>query len=252
MKYKKLLALVLTAGMLGGILSGCMPGSGTGEAASSEPAVESKQETTEGNTVQEADSSENAGGYSLPLCDPGSESLSILTYQNWHASAYYDSDEGLPVENEIEKITGVKVEWECVASGDYNTVAQTRLASGSELPDIIRVPNGTTGLADYSSQGLLVNIKDYINETDTPNLWKLFQEQPIYEAQMTSPDGNIYGLPHAEFDINNYVLMWNIIRQDWLDKLGLEMPATIDEYHDVLVAFRDQDPNGNGKRMKFL
>lgn len=103
MKYKKLLALVLTAGMLGGILSGCMPGSGTGEAASSEPAVESKQETTEGNTVQEADSSENAGGYSLPLCDPGSESLSILTYQNWHASAYYDSDEGLPVENEIEK-----------------------------------------------------------------------------------------------------------------------------------------------------
>ena len=71
---------------------------------------------------------------------------------------------------------------------------------------------------------------------------------PIYEAQMTSPDGNIYGLPHAEFDINNYVLMWNIIRQDWLDKLGLEMPATIDEYHDVLVAFRDQDPNGNGKK----
>lgn len=98
----------------------------------------------------------------------------------------------------------------------------------------------------------MVNIKEYINETDTPNLWKLFQQQPIYEAQMTSPDGNIYGLPHAEFDINNYVLMWNIIRQDWLDKLGLAMPSTIDEYHDVLVAFRDQDPNGNGKRMKCL
>lgn len=42
--------------------------------------------------------------------------------------------------------------------------------------------------------------------------------------------------------------MWNTIRKDWLDKLNLKMPETIDEYHDVLVAFRDQDPNGNGEK----
>ncbi len=186
-------------------------------------------------------------GYSLPLCEPGSETLTILTYQNWHSSSYYDSEDGLPIENEIANITGVNIEWECVSSDDYTTVAQTRLAAGIDLPDIIRVPNGTVGLAEYSSQGLLINMKEYINETDTPNLWKLFQEQPIYEAQSTSPDGNIYGIPHAEFDINNYVVMWDAIRQDWLDTLGLEMPETIDELHDVLVAFKEQDPNGNGK-----
>ena len=166
MRGKKLLAFILAAGMAGSALAGCMPGTG---ATGSEPAAETKQESASGteNVISEeaSVSEETQGGYSLPLCEPGSETLSILTYQNWHASAYYDSDDGLPVENEIEKITGVKVNWECVASGDYNTVAQTRLASGSELPDIIRVPNGTTGLADYSSQGLLVNIKEYINET---------------------------------------------------------------------------------------
>ncbi len=249
MKYKKMMAVFLTVGLMAGSLIGCMPGSQKAPVSSEAPAEEvtNTNETTE--LVENVATTEEGSSSSyLPLCEPGSETLSILTYQNWHASAYYDSDEGLPVENEIEKITGVNMEWECVGSGDYNTVAQTRLASGSELPDIIRVPNGTTGLAEYSEQGLLINIKEYINETDTPNLWRLFQEQPIYEAQMTSPDGNIYGLPHAEFDINNYVVMWNIIRKDWLDKLGLAMPKTIDEFHDVLVAFRDQDPNGNGKK----
>ncbi len=260
MKQRRFLSILLTGGLILGTLAGCVPGSGSGtsknetqeapkEEAAQEPVQEQETETAGASAAEEnTTSGETQESSYLPLCDPGSETLSILTYQNWHASAYYDSEEGLAIENEIEKITGVNIDWECVGSGDYNTVAQTRLASGSELPDIIRIPNGTTGLADYSSQGLLVNIKDYINETDTPNLYRLFNEQPVYEAQATSPDGNIYGLPHAEFDINNYVLMWNIIRQDWLDKLGLDMPTTIDEYHDVLVAFRDQDPNGNGKK----
>ena len=237
--YKKLLSILLVTGLLGGTLAGCASGSTAEDTTTS---VETEQESSS------SESSTDTQGYSLPLCDPGSETLSILTYQNWHASAYFDSEEGLPVENEIENITGVNMEWECVPSDDYAAVAQTRLAAGTDLPDIIRIPNGTTGIAEYSDQGLVINLKDYINETDTQNLWKLFQEQPIYEAYCTSPDGNIYGLPHAEFDINNYVVMWNIIRQDWLDNLGLEMPTTIDELHDVLVAFRDQDPNGNGEK----
>ena len=37
------------------------------------------------------------------------------------------------------------------------------------------------------------------------------------------------------------------IRQDWLDKLGLAVPTTVDELHDVLLAFKNNDPNGNGK-----
>ena len=37
------------------------------------------------------------------------------------------------------------------------------------------------------------------------------------------------------------------INKAWLDKLGLKMPTTLDELHDVLVAFKTKDPNGNGK-----
>ena len=178
MKQRRFLSILLTGGLILGTLAGCVPGSGSGtsknetqeapkEEAAQEPVQEQETETAGASAAEEnTTSGETQESSYLPLCDPGSETLSILTYQNWHASAYYDSEEGLAIENEIEKITGVNIDWECVGSGDYNTVAQTRLASGSELPDIIRIPNGTTGLADYSSQGLLVNIKDYSDIPD--------------------------------------------------------------------------------------
>ncbi len=37
------------------------------------------------------------------------------------------------------------------------------------------------------------------------------------------------------------------VRQDWIEKLGLEEPKTIDDFYNVMVAFRDKDPDGNGK-----
>jgi len=240
---RRWISLVLAA-LLAVTASACAPGTTDMPPASSE--ISEAASGVSSGTDKNTDSSTSGGA--LPLVEPGSETLTLLTYQNWHASSYYDADGGLPIENKIEEITGVKIEWECVASGDYETVAQTRLAAGSDLPDIVRVPKGAAGLTTYSNQGLFINIKDYMNEQTTPNLIKMFDENPIYEAYCVSPDGGIYGLPHAEYDINNYVVMWNIIRTDWLDTLGLSMPTTIDELHDALVAFKTQDPNGNGEQ----
>ena len=75
---------------------------------------------------------------------------------------------------------------------------------------------------------------------------KLFEKYPALKAMCTSADGNIYALAGWWGDINDYVPDYLYIRQDWLDNLGLEMPRTIDELYDVLVAFKEQDANGNG------
>jgi len=64
----------------------------------------------------------------------------------------------------------------------------------------------------------------------------------------TSPDGNFYGFP-AYMDAAGDKSMYNTnINHVWLDKLGLSMPTTTDEFYNVLVAFRDNDPNGNGQK----
>lgn len=54
------------------------------------------------------------------------------------------------------------------------------------------------------------------------------------------------GLPYAELGTNDIMVNWIDIRKDWLENLGLEMPTTLEEYHKVLLAFKEQDANGNG------
>lgn len=70
------------------------------------------------------------------------------------------------------------------------------------------------------------------------------------------PDGHIYGLPGISEmgyidDDGTYIGIGAIpqftsINKDWLEKVGMEMPTTLDELHDVLVAFKENDCNGNG------
>lgn len=182
-------------------------------------------------------------GYQTNLIGDGSQTLSILTYQNWDSAAYYDSEEGLFIENLLEDITGVKINWEC--SGDVETIAQTRLAAGMNLPDIIRVPVVTGAVTKYAEEGLLINMSEYINEETTPNICKRF-ENPYIKAISTAPDGNVYALPYCEIGTNDIMVNWADIRVDWLKNLGLEMPKTLEEFHDVLLAFKEKDANGNG------
>ena len=75
----------------------------------------------------------------------------------------------------------------------------------------------------------------------------MFEERPEIRAAMTASDGHIYTLPNAEELGLDAVPFFLSINQAWLDALGLPLPTTVDEYHDALVAFKTQDPNGNGK-----
>lgn len=67
---------------------------------------------------------------------------------------------------------------------------------------------------------------------------------------MTSLDGNIYGIPAADSGTTGHgaasMKLW--MNMDWLEKLGLDMPVTTEDFHSVLKAFKTQDPNGNNKQ----
>jgi putative aldouronate transport system substrate-binding protein len=65
------------------------------------------------------------------------------------------------------------------------------------------------------------------------------------EQMLTYADGNVYCMPYiaytAAFPFSAY------IRTDWLEKVGLDVPKTLDEYHDVISAFVHNDPDGDGE-----
>ena len=143
---------------------------------------------------------------------------------------------------EAEKATGVHIEWIPVTEGNDEQVA-TLLAG--DMPDVF-LGLLTDALVSQNAS-LFVPTEDLI-ETYCPNIFATYEESvPDWRTFLTYPDGHMYGLiANYRAAYNNSIdgTMW--IRQDWLDNLGLEVPTTLAELEEVLIAFRDQDADGDG------
>jgi putative aldouronate transport system substrate-binding protein len=144
---------------------------------------------------------------------------------------------------ELEKETGVKVVWDLVKGANWQTQVNLRFAA-MDLPDLIRT--GSIDVEEYGvNQKLLVPLDDYLKD-NMPNYYsRLFMNDA--NKSMIASDGKMYyigGLiaQNVNHQGNHY------INKTWLDKLGLAIPKTIDELTNVLIAFRDRDPNGNGQK----
>jgi putative aldouronate transport system substrate-binding protein len=74
----------------------------------------------------------------------------------------------------------------------------------------------------------------------------MFESDPALEGYVTAADGHIYSVPQRM--PNRPATRYNMfINRDWLDVVGMDAPRTTDEFRDVLRAFKENDPNGNGK-----
>ena len=148
----------------------------------------------------------------------------------------------------FEEQTGVDLVFDVAPQNeDEALIALNVVLASGDLPDLfLGMPFSNATLAQLGADGLLLPLNDLI-ETEGTESYRIFHEdRPHLLPLITSPDGNIYTLPHINecFHCFNAQKMW--IYQPWLDALGLEMPQTTAELEQVLIAFRDNDPNGNG------
>ncbi|MFI2104533.1 ABC transporter substrate-binding protein [Isoptericola sp. NPDC019693] len=145
-----------------------------------------------------------------------------------------------------EKDTNIAINWENLPDQVYQEKKNLMLASG-DLPDVL-FNSGLTDaeVVDNGTNGTLLPLEGLIDE-HAPTLKKILDERPDIRAAITASDGHIYTLPSVEelgiLPYPNFLF----INKTWLDKLGLEMPRTFEEYHQALEAFATEDPNGNGK-----
>ncbi len=183
-------------------------------------------------------------GYSLPLTD-GQVSFTFAAPDNGYAPRSFT--QGLAVWEEVEKRTGVHIKWDVAPSAQYSEAMAPRLGSGRNLPDLVSLPEGWDPVK-AGTEKLVVPLNKYINEQNTPNIVKLLADFPDIKKLITAPGGEIYALPSVVTDAAYSDPFGLMIREDWLTKLGLEEPTTLDEWHRVLTAFKTKDPNGNGKQ----
>lgn len=147
----------------------------------------------------------------------------------------------------LEEKTGCHVEWQHPASGAGKERFNMMIVSG-DYPDAI-VYNWTDvngGIESYVEDEIIVDLTPYI-ETCMPNFNKLLEDNPSFKKDVVTDDGRILAIPYVRNDQELCIYQGTIIRQDWLEKLNLKAPATPEELEQVLLAFKTQDPNGNGQ-----
>lgn len=233
--------VVVCLSLIVSLFSGCNNKKETAPAQTQE--TQKAAETKAADTKAAETASSDAMTLKLPIVQPGSVTLKIGTFDNWYAPASYASN--LAIFQAIEKDTGVKINWEVSPPAQWNTQMQTRLAAGGDdLPDIICVPWGET--MKWASAGTLQPLEELVDKF-APNMKKFFSEQPEVKALNYAPDGHMYKISSYVSE-SAYVNPWLFtIRKDWLDKLQLKVPESTDDWYNVLKAFKEKDPNGNGK-----
>ena len=184
--------------------------------------------------AQEADSYFNKEGF--PICD---DPITITTVGPFS---------GTPDWNDTDWVHTVKEEFgialDCtVYPGDQWENQYTLMIASDELPDILApMWRPIYEVNEYGEQGYFLPINEYLDYM--PNFKAFLEEHPDYEAAITAPDGNIYGL--TNISENKVNMQKTFINGEWLKNVGMEIPTNVDELYDVLKAFKEKDANGNG------
>lgn len=146
----------------------------------------------------------------------------------------------------VENKLNIKFKWEVVPNAGLNDKKQLLLASG-DYPELFLDGNLTQAeQLKYGQQGVFIPLNDLIDQY-APNVKKAFKDIPYLQKGITAPDGKIYSIPQINECYHCWYAQKMWINTKWLEKLGLSMPTTTEEYYQVLKAFKEKDPNGNGK-----
>ena len=147
----------------------------------------------------------------------------------------------------LEELTGVTCEVQYIDNTVWPDRKTILMASG-DYPDIFFSPTFTTAeIARFGAEGIFIDLNDLVDEYGENIRWAIEEWVPGTRAAATLPDGSLYTLPYVNKGNLIYSDMRTWINQAWLDNLGLEMPTTLTELYEVLKAFKEGDPNGNGE-----
>lgn len=218
MVKKKLLSVVLVASTVCSmLLTGCGNDAGNTESGSTDTNASTAAQTEE----VVADDVEKP------------EKITIMVSGDFQATQANGQEEWIA---RWEELTGIELEIIQPDHSSYYDVLGQTLASGPEnWPDIIYV--GNSYYSGYAAEGVLWDMTDAWNNSElkkNPNT-----DASAIEGNMI--DGHLYGLPLASGGG-----CMTYIRKQWLDNCGLDVPTNYEEYLEMLDAFTNGDPDGDG------
>ncbi|OXM83471.1 extracellular solute-binding protein [Paenibacillus rigui] len=135
-----------------------------------------------------------------------------------------------------------KMTWQAAKGKDYDQKVNLSIAS-NDLPDTMIVND--TQLRQMVKAGQIADLTEVYNKFASPTMKSIIDTTKGQAMKAVTFNGKMMAIPNVTAEADMVHMMW--IRKDWLDKLGLEVPKTLDDLEKVAKAFVEKDPDGNGK-----
>ena len=229
---KKPVALLAAALTAASLLAGC--GGSSEEGAGADAGTQVNETDTAGAAVETpADSPETvetagaeAGTY--PLAEGGT--LTYWLQLNPNVSANFTNLGDTELGKAWQEQTGVTIQFQHPAAGQEKEQFNLIVADGS-LPDIMEwqwVKNYPGEPEKAIKDGVIIPLNDIFKEY-CPNITKYLAENPDIDKMIKTDDGNYFAFPFIRGEDKLCYTVGGFVRQDWLEELGMEVPATVDE-----------------------
>ncbi len=262
---KRTISLLLALLLLLGMLSACSstpaapsdPVNTAGDTSAAEPKIPAEEPVSPGEAPSaEPAPAENfdsvgvelpkglAEGSVFPICAPGE-----ITLEYWRSA----NDDTLkrgdnPFADNyawraIEEATGIHVEFNLFSGANYATQYSLMLVS-EDYPDVAESPigGGYSGGNDKAIEdGVYVDLAEY--KDLMPNYMRWVNLSKGNTKTAYTDEGHMVFFNQA-YDHSQATYLGYTIRRDWLDDLGLEIPTTLDQWYDVLLAFKENKTGG--------
>lgn len=231
-RFQKAAALAIGVCMTVSVLAGC-----GGQSGESEMKTETKQEAV---TEQASGQSTEETGITFPLEEQ--VTLTMWAPFNVNAASVMEDYNGSLVFQEMEKRTNVHIEFIHPAIGQDSEQFNLMIAS-QEYPDMIMggisyyVGGGDLAVED----GVFLQLNDLIDQY-APNYKAILESNPEAKRQASSDSGIMSSILPMMRQEN---LCWYgpVIRKDWLEETGLDIPETVEEWEVLLTEMKKNHPD---------
>lgn len=243
MKARKVVASLLMASMLVANLSGCGAEKVTDTSAKTEKTVEKSESAGTETTKEDA--------WELAATDPYAPYPETVNYTIGitvdPSRGYPEGSTDTPENSAYTRFYKSKINvqntdyFEAADGDDYRTKVSMAIASG-DLPDIMAVTQDE--LVALVENDLVADLTDAYNNCASDLMKSIFDSYEGRSLDMATFDGKLYAIPTTSIS-GGPEFLW--LRKDWMDKLGLQEPKTLEDVEKILTAFVYEDPDGNGK-----
>lgn len=242
MGKKRWIAILLCMCMVFTMLTGCKKGTDSNNSGANNSKNEDTAQTNAGATSTPEDAAETVDP--LGKFDPEIDQTGIRVKTSWMTLDEGDDEDNNVWSRAVKDILGINLTQKWTASdwgAPFDEKVNLAIAT-DDMPDIAGIY--TTLFFRAVDNDRAADLTEAYEKYASPALRSYMEMSDEAALKTVTYDGKIMGLAVPPSN-DDRTFLW--LRQDWLDKLQLKAPTTLDELYQLAEAFATQDPNGNGK-----